>query len=304
MERQGEAARLWSKLTSNEATNQRRGAILEGRGGGSDGASSTSGSRKHRSKRRGDEGGGRGNGRMLGKDAAETGSLFELRHVLRVREDELLRLKRDVAAAASTSGGIGRLSASITGGDDRKGVPTAEPSVARLGLSVGSRGDNGDNRPPPCSTSSSLLDGTSRFTAAEEGAGASVFDDGGDKQSPAEITQSTVGREGDLPRDSTALLVRPNWQGNESNPSSQRLLLLPPPSQAFPLAGGHAPSSGSPLVASAYEGLRQMRVVLEEREREAGRAKEDTEKMVRVLPVAHYQVSSFVPVQLNVCSLL
>lgn len=300
---QGEAARLWPTLTRSEETNRRRGAVLEGGDGGSDGTNSSSGSRKRHSRRREEEK-TRGSSR-IGTDKAESDSLLELRHALRAREDELLQLKRDVAAAASTSGGFPRLSASITGGNDLNGTSTGEPSVARLGLSVGSnRGGNGDSQPPTYSTtSSSLLNGTSHFTAAEDGGEASVFDDGDDKQPPAEMIQSTVGREIDLPGESTALLLRPKRQGSATDLPSQPLLLLPPPSQAFPLSGGHAPPNGSPLVASAYQGLRQMRMVLEEREREAGRAKEDAEKMVR-LPVIHtrYMVSCFVPVQLYVAA--
>lgn len=296
----------WPKSIHHAEVNHRRGESFEGgNGGGSDVASSSSSSLKSRSRGGVKRGAGVQEGGGGGKDEAETGSLSELRNALRAREDELLRLKRDVAAAASTSGRSRRLASSVTGGDSQKGVPVAaavatvevESSVGKLtDVSLGRRLDtNADSRPTTFSVRSSLSNDTSRFTAAEDREGRSVFNGGGgggDQQKPAEVSQSTADREADLTRDSTALLVpvkRPGDAadpkgGATSTPLEQRLLLLPPPPQAFPLSGRHAPSIGSPLVASAYEGLRQMRMMLEEREREAGKTKEDSEKLVR-LPV-------------------
>lgn len=297
----------WPKPMHHAEPNRRRGAAFKGEtGDGSDGARSSSSSLKSRSRGSAERGVGGQEGGGGGKDEVETGSLSELRDALRAREDELLRLKRDVAAAASTSGRSRRLASSITGGDSLKDVPVAaaaaESSVGRLtDVSLGGRLDaNVESRPITYSVRSSLSNDTSRFTAAEDREGRSVFnvDGGGDQRQPAEVSQSTADRETDPTQDSTALLVPAKRPGSATDAnggatslsSEQRLLLLPPPPQAFPLSGRHAPSIGSPLVASAYEGLRQMRMVLEEREREAGKTKEDAEKLVRLSVIFEYRM--------------
>ncbi|CAN0555074.1 unnamed protein product, partial [Ectocarpus sp. 12 AP-2014] len=68
----------------------------------------------------------------------------------------------------------------------------------------------------------------------------------------------------------------------------QRLVPPPPPRQQGSTATVSKDSaiiaaSGSPLVASAHEGLRRMRAVLEQRALEVGRARDDSKEMANSL---------------------
>lgn len=254
--------------------------LSEGGEVGSDGRSISS-SQKRRSRGQGEvRGRYGGKGEDGEKNIAETGSLFELRDALKAREEELLRLNRDVAAVATSSGGFRLLAAAMAGEDDKgQGPESAVAAVAnnatRIGLSVDLRGDNYDDRYMSC-YSSSLFDGISRVTGTDD-AGASAVGDifGGDKRGAAEATWSNTRELGVIPSE---IGVSQASDGGKQRDAifSRRAALLPPPI----VSGVGAPSNGSPLVASAFEGLRQMRVVLQERELDASIAKDDAKKMV------------------------
>lgn len=248
-----------------------------------------SGGRKRRSRGRQREGAQVGAGAGAGarerggmEDVVEKGSLFELRDALRARENELLRLKRDVAVVATTSGGFRRLAASVNCSDKGRGDETA----SSFGGSDGRR---------TSSSSSSYSSANRRASRTGTMNGESVI--GLDEKSVLNEAARNTRRATGVHRPSAVPAVGParhaynpqNQQdsrlsGEPRDAASQQLLLMPPGSppplvQPLPLVGG-PPAAGSPLVASAYEGLRQMRTVLLEREREAGRAKDDAEKMV------------------------
>lgn len=224
----------------------------------------------------------------------ENCNLLDLRDALRASGEDLMRLKRDVAVGVASSDGSKRRVSAFTlegkgSGDD----------------------DSIESRPSNAGSEDRLV----RFTSPERDPASTVKDDGSgvhesarndDIQSPSMLLMEKI----ESIHPAECLLGEPlaistakasdNLESFGQNPSlsdeeppasfPSRIKALPQsplpqapktPSRPIPPSGG-APALGSPLVASAFEGLRKMRSVLLDREREADRARQDAEKTVKI----------------------
>ena len=241
--------------------------------GGSSCGSSASSARKPGSE---EEQGATGEG---GAIPAESGSLFELRDALRSREKELLRLKRDVSVVATSAGGFKHLAASLGSSDtNNAGGGRSFAFDHRGGGGGAADGDrSGFTSGPP--SASYLFSGSEGLAGAEGASGA-----GSRLLVPRRSVESSLA-ETSASHPTTATSALP-----PTADSPRRMMPPPPPRRrqrqqqqpSTAVSAGAAPVavSGSPLVASAHEGLRQMRAVLEQRAREAERAKDDSNNMV------------------------
>lgn len=226
-------------------------------------------------KRRDEAGGGESKG------AAESGSLLELQDALKAREERLLRLKRDVAVVATSAGGFKGLADRLK--SDMKGESLPD-SGSYCNGGIGDKFWLGK----------SPINGGSSYSGFEEEK-KSIVDDAAKNETeakdpdcplshlklnqmlgnPAELTLGTAidrtrtpPKKGEEPR---------NGRDTASRPSRS----LVPLQQTSAISEGAAVMGGSPLVASAHEGLRNIRAVLKQRALEVGRVKGDAAKMVR-----------------------
>ena len=220
-------------------------------------------------------------------NVAEPNSLFELREALKVREMEILRLKSDVAAVATSAGSFKNLTRAS--GSSGK----AESSGGFGGSAVGDDSDSYishilEGSPEACSgtgcsshgSNSSLETGRERTTRSAV-AGAD------------EMLRSSREEVGPRRRSSDKLVATAKAQrlpASQDRKASERLRgerdsnsrrSLQSSQEAIAEPDGASARGGSPLLANAHEGLRKMRLVLEQRARETSRAKDDTGKMVR-----------------------
>lgn len=230
---------------------------------------------------------------------AEAGSLSELRDALRSREKELVRLKRDVAIVATNAGDFKHLAASLGSSADmnnneRRSFSSDHRRRRRpsYGEDVGGGTEDGD-RPGSKSSSSGRSDLGSISGFEGHGPGGA----GG---------RPSVSRQNDGTGGLLSLRRRPYESGpassnrttaplprTDSGLTSPRQTMPPPPprivvqqQQTLTSAnsGGTTAAlalSGSPLVASTHEGLRQMRAVLEQQVLETERTKGDAKNVVR-----------------------
>ena len=246
---------------------------------------------------RGAKGAGAGEGRegRLGRKREDSvdggGSLLELRDALRSRERDLLRLKRDVGAVATSAGSFKHLAASLGSGvnagsstgfgclddhdndhdgtnkDSRPRAPESRVTKPRMGSELGGANVVDDAGEAPLR----VMDATRRSYRKEEIGGPSKF-----SWPPAE---TAVHREA-----SSARAIGLLQDGTHAIAQS---LSPPPPQQPFPTSkGADVAVGGSRLVASAHGALRRMRAVLEQREVDARRAKDDAGKMVSLFTLA------------------
>lgn len=234
---------------------------------------------------------GRPTGGRLGKrdrskigtsvDAQGSGSLLELSDALKAREQELLRLKRDVAVVATSAGGFKHLAASL-GSGGKAGSPVGFGRCGSDGKGDGNRSSGsysatggGDSRP-------ALAGG--RKARVVDDVGDTINIKGGSLRSSREELMDELHRSSSEPSHGTHHASAPRGHGEllqaGSRDTASRLSLLPP-QQPPTVSKGEPAASGLPLVASAHEGLRQLRGVLEQRARESGSAKDDAAKTVR-----------------------
>ncbi len=266
----------------------RRGWKTDGRGDGRSGSSASS-------KSAGDAGAGADVTGAAGEGVPppESGSLFELRDALRSREKELLRLKRDVAVVATSAGGFKHLAVSLGSSD-------TNASIAGRGSSFGfdrrgRRRHGAEEAGPPGSRP-----GPHGSSFLESGFGEDGASSVGGQQPSSVVEQEGALGDQLLPRSSfgssfagaaspnRATTSVPPPRADDELASPRQRMPPPPPRQqrqqppTAALSGGAATltAGGSPLVASAHEGLRQMRVVLEQRALEAERAKHDSKNLV------------------------
>lgn len=214
--------------------------------------------------------------------AAESGSLFELRDALRSREKELLRLKRDVAVVATSAGGFKHLAASLGSSIDTNSNTAGGRSFA-FDDHRQADGDRSESRPGGATGRLLFGSGSGGGGGAD---GASGVVDGLLLLPPPRPVEASLA-------ESSASHPAANMAPPPLTDSPRRLMPPPPPRRrqqqqqeqqhlTAASAGGAAlvAVSGSPLVASAHEGLRQMRAVLEQRALETERAKDDSKNMV------------------------
>lgn len=230
---------------------------------------------------------GTGDGMPPPPPPPESGSLFELRDALRSREEDLLRLKRDVSVVATSARGFRHLSASLGSGNVERSSSFA--FQRNRGHGKDGSGANTDDSDLQSRNGSAFLGGGSDGSRA---GGAGVDNE-------EAFRPHRGGAVGDVllrrqPADSalpgTALSFRtaatPGRPSDNELASSRRLMPLPPRQQGSTatVSKGSAiiAASGSPLVASAHEGLQRMRAVLEQRALEVGRAHDDSKDMVRL----------------------
>ena len=229
-------------------------------------------------------------GEASGVMPTESGSLFELRDALRSREKELLRLKRDVSVVASSAGGFKHLAASLGSSDtnttttNNNNTGAGRSSFAfdrhhRGGAEDGDRSGSRQGTP-----GASYLIDPGELGRADRGSGSGGA--GGGLLPPGHSVDSSFAGT------SASLLTTASTEPHQPplpTDSPRRMMPPPPPRrrQQRPqhltgVSGGAAPAavSGSPLVASAHEGLRQMRAVLEQRAIDVERAKDDSKNLV------------------------
>lgn len=216
---------------------------------------------------------------------AEPSALFEFRDALKAREEEILQLKHDVAAVATSaanfknlaasSRSIGKEEASIDFGDPRDGED--RDSHILDGSTVGRSGTGG----VVCAKNSGL-EANQDDMESSAGSGIDKF-----LRSSREEVESTR-------RSSDQIAVKtspPRMRALEDQETDERLKSgnnlssLPrgslQSSQEQFTAPDKALAAGElPLVVSAQEGLRKMRLALKKRAQEADRAKDDAGKTV------------------------
>lgn len=240
-------------------------------------------------------GAGEGRGGRLEREREDSvdggGSLLELRDALKSREKDLLRLKRDVGAVATSAGSFKHLAASLGSG-------------VNAGSSAGfgcyddndddNDGTNEDNRPRAPK---------SRVTKPRTGpalGGGNAVDDAG--EAPLRVKDATRRsyRKGEIGGPSKSSWLPAATAVHREAPSARATDLLqdgvyaiaqslspPPPQQLLSTSkGADVAVGGSRLVASAHGALKRMRAVLEQREVAARRAKDDAGKMVGLFTVA------------------
>lgn len=237
-------------------------------------------------------GDGRG-GRLEGEredSVGGGGSLLELRDALRSREKDLLRLKRDVGAVATSAGSFKHLMASL-------GSVVKAGSSAGFGCydddeDDGNDGTNEDNRPrtsqsratkpragPELGGASAAVDEAGEAPLREKDAARRSYrkEEADDRsKSSRSPVQKAVHREASFAR-SIDLLQ------DGTHAISHSLSSSPPQQPLSTSKGADVTVGGSRLVASAHGALKRMRAVLEQREVDARRAKEDAGKMVSLL---------------------
>lgn len=270
--RRSSSSPLASEIGKGSGGNTRRlDSSSEISNSASSGARSSSGRKRgtsHRRRSSREEGQGR---EASSKDAMESGPLFELRDELKAREQELSRLKRDVAVVATSAGGFKNLTASLGSG-------------GRVDSSVGFGAyGNDDDKDRMTASSHAGGDGgggTSGVGLARDGAASSIA--GARRKDAARRLYSEKGGfsrlSSETPFGSTktpgAAVV------TEEESAASRLRVQPPQQMMVAPKSAAEVVVGSPLVASAHEGLRKMRLVLEQRARDAGHAKDDAANLV------------------------
>eukprot|EP00903_Cladosiphon_okamuranus_P008266 g7956.t1 len=216
---------------------------------------------------------------------AGSGSLFELRDALRSREKELLRLKRDVSVVASSAGGFKHLAASL-GSSDTNNTGAGQGRSFAFDHRGDAEEDGDRSGPKSGAPGASYLFGSGGLGGAgsDSGAGSGLL-----------LRRHSV--ESSLAGTSASHLTTASTAPPPATDSPRKMMPPPPPRRRqhrqhqhqhehlATVSGGAAPVvvSRSPLVASAHEGLRQMRVVLEQRALEAERAKDDSKNMTASL---------------------
>lgn len=222
---------------------------------------------------------------------AESGSLFELRDALRTREEDLLRLKRDVSVVATSARGFQHLSASLGSGNAERSSSFASQRNRSHGKDANSANTDSDLQ---SHDNGSAFLGAGSDGGRDSGAGVDKINEEAFRPHRTEdggavggVLQRRQPADSALP--GTALSFRtastPGRPSHNELASSQRLMPPPPRRQQGPTAVSKGSSavvaaSGSPLVASAHEGLQRMRAVLEQRALEVGRAHDDSREMV------------------------
>lgn len=210
-------------------------------------------------------------------------SLIELRDALRSREKDLLRLKRDVGAVATSAGSFKHLAASL-GSGVKAGSSTGFGCYDDDGDGGGPNKDSrprapqprvGKPRAGPQRDGASAVDEKGEAPLRMKDAARRSYrkeDIGGRSQSSRSPAETAVHREAipargiDLLRDGTHAVSQ---------------ALLSSPQKPLPTnKGAGFVVGGSSLVASAHGALKRMRAVLEQREVDAQRAKDDAGKMV------------------------
>lgn len=260
-----------------------------------DRSSKSSSRRKRRSmRRRGDSEGEPITGRGEENEGSTgSGSLYELRDALKARGKELLKLKRDVGAVATSAGSFKHLATSLA--NDSRGKMDSSKVAFRRDIDEGIDGRNqlglssaslyrDDDRPI-----GSEGGGVNAVVADGEVVPTVVWPEGDSARSPRKVTveehqhvpelfakavngsASTRTEESEWPR---RLKNISTSDAKKSLTTQEQSLSNPRQENALALVGG------SPLVASAHAGLRKMRMVLEQRAVEAGRAKDVAGEMV------------------------
>lgn len=234
-------------------------------------------------------GDGRG-GRLEGEredSVGGGGSLLELRDALRSREKDLLRLKRDVGAVATSAGSFKHLAASLG-------------SVVKAGSSAGfgcydddddDDGTNKDNRPW-----TSQSHATKPRAGPEPGGASAAVDEAGeaslrekDATSRSYRKKETEDRSKSSRSPARTALHREALSARgidllqDGTHAISQSLSSPPQQPLSTSRGADVTVGGSKLVASAHGALKRMRAVLEQREVDARRAKDDAGKMVSSL---------------------
>lgn len=225
---------------------------------------------------------------------AESGSLFELRDALRSREKELLRLKRDVSVVASSAGGFKHLAASL-GSSDTNNAGTGQGRSFAFDHRGDAEedGDRSGSRSGAPGASYLLSSGGLGGADGASGAGSGLL-----------VPRHSV--ESSLAGTSASHLTTASTAPPPATDSPRRMMPPPPPRRRqqrqqqhqhlATVSGGAVPVavSGSPLVVSAHEGLRQMRAVLEQRALEAERAKDDSKNMVGACPAPNRHTTGMI----------
>ncbi|CAN0167537.1 unnamed protein product, partial [Ectocarpus fasciculatus] len=223
--------------------------------------------------------------------AEESGSLFELRDALRSREEDLLRLKRDVSVVTTSARGFQHLSASLGSGNGERSSSFAFQRIRSHGKDAGGANTDSDLQ----SRNGSAFLGAGSDGGRASGAGVDNVNEEAFRPHRTEHGGAVGGvlsrrQPADSPLPGTALSFRaaatPGRPSDNELASSRRLMPPPPRQQGSTAASkGSAvvAASGSPLVASTHEGLQRMRVVLEQRAIEMGRAQDDSKEMAHSL---------------------
>lgn len=217
---------------------------------------------------------------------AESRALFESRDALRAREEKILRPKHDGAAAvvtsvdsfkslAASSRSIGEEEASIDSGDPRSYEDGANRILDRSRIGGSGTGDDicGDISGLEASQDdmeSSAGSGLDKFlrSSREEVESIRCSSDQITVKTSSPRTRALGGQETDgriMSGTNLSLILRGSLQSSQ---------------EPFTEADKALAAGELPLVVSAQEGLRQMRLALKKRAQEANRAKDGSGKMV------------------------